>query len=216
MTLSNLLRQVGAYVDQEATEPTGSDLTLRINYANRALGDWADAYDWNELTKKTALYASTASTTVISLPSNFKKPMSALYHYDATTPTKYEIIDKNDAYVTDPSKYVCYVDGNTVEGYSLVVPRGLSSGASLLMDIQVFPSSLATLTDVVPMSTPGFIVTQTIAYVLESRSDSRFPLVKSDAQRWLFNMLEAQHAKSLGQDNSIKMRSTAFRIGRGR
>ena len=48
-TVSYILKSVGGITEQDASEPTGSDLTTRIQYTNNALDEWADAYKWDEL-----------------------------------------------------------------------------------------------------------------------------------------------------------------------
>lgn len=216
ITLGDILSEIGGYVDQDTTLPTGTDLTVRINYVNRALQEWAKQYDWDELTIKHNPTAATASAQSLGLPTNFKKPMSALYHYNtAKVPEEYEIIARDEAYQLDPTNYFSYVDGNTVRGFALVVPRGLPSGASLAIDIQVFPSALATTTDYAEIPDPQFLTTRAIAYVLESRADSRFPFVRDDAKTILANMVENQNARNKGMLNQIPRRK-GFVIGRGR
>jgi hypothetical protein len=216
LTLEDILQDVGGYVDKDVTTPTGTDLTTRINYANRSLQKWAKTYDWDELTSTYGFTASYASTVSLALPTNFKKPMSALYYYadTSTVPSQYTIIPRPDRFLINTAgEDVAYIDGNPGRGYYLIVPAGLPSGASLVMDIQTYPSALATLTDYVEISDPQYIVQDVIAQELEARSDARFPYAKEDAKTLLASMIENQHAKNKGMINRIP-RSNTFVIGR--
>ena len=69
-TLSNILIDANSYLDLEAAEPTGDDLTVRVAYAQSAVREWADAYRWKELSTP---ITSVATNTTLSLPANFKE-----------------------------------------------------------------------------------------------------------------------------------------------
>lgn len=211
-TLEQILQAIGGYVDQEVATPTSSDLTSRKNYVNRALIEWADAYDWDTLNQTYSFNVSYASTVSLSLPTNFKKPMSALYLYDGTPPTEYEIVAKDERFELTGSDYYCYLDGDPSSGFLMIVPKGLASGASVVMDIQVYPSSYATLADYSQIPNTDFLVQRAISLVLEARGDSRFPIARAEADRILANMIEVQNAKNLGRNNRIPM-PTSFTIG---
>ena len=87
------------------------------------------------------------------------------------------------------NKY-CYIIGDDSAGRSLVLNPPLASGASIAFDFQSYPSSLATLTDISVCPQPDYLVKRSIAYVLEARSDTRFPKVKQDADVILQKMIE--------------------------
>lgn len=213
LTLSDILRRVGGYVDQDSSaDPTGADLIDRINYSNRALGEWADAYDWDVLSIEHKPTTS-AEQTSFGLPVTFRKPMSALYHYDATRPTEYPLIPREERFRIEPNAKEGYIEGSISSGFALIVPRGFSTGASLSMDIQVYPTSYATFADISAIPDAEYIVDRVISLVLEARSDSRFPLVKDNADRRLATMLEQQNAGNNGMNNEIGQ-DTSFVIGR--
>ena len=214
MTLEQVLQNAGSYTDQEATTPTGTDLTTRISYANRALNEWADFDDWEELTS-TYSFAVTGVSGIASslnLPSTFRKPMSPLALYEASQPTLYEIVPMDERLSLNPAEEWCYISGDVSQGYTLNIPKGLSSGVSAIMDIQSFPTSLASLTDVLPMKSGDYVAQRIISLVLESRGDSRFPTAKAEADNKLYAMGEAQNAKNIGMNNQIPM-DKSFRIG---
>lgn len=212
LTLSEILRRVGGYVDQDSSsDPTGTDLTDRTNYANRALDEWASAYDWNSLTLLKE-FSVGASQTSFGLDTNFRKPMSAPYEYNTDPATPYTIIPRDERFRTESNKKISYLDGNTAGGWALIVPVGLATGASFAMDVQIYPSGYATFTDISVIPDAEFIVDRTIAYVLEARSDSRFPSMQSSADRRLATMLEQQNAGNAGQINTVP-KNTSFVIG---
>lgn len=214
ITLEDILKRVGGYVDQDATVPTGTDLTNRISYANRALDDWGDIYDWEALTLKHSFTISEVSTASLSLPTNFKKPMSGLFVYPdgGSKPDEYELVRRNEAITKTASDKFAYLTGDIAAGLTLIVPKGLSSGASVFINYKMQPSSYATLSDVAQIQDPEYIVKRIISLVLESRGDERFPIVKAEADRTLGNMVEAQNAGNLGMNNQIPM-PKGFRIG---
>ena len=79
--LSEILKSVGAITDQDASLPTGSDLTQRLQFANDALGEWADTYTWQDLRTTIYLNTTTDSTTSLGLPTNFREPLSPLVEF---------------------------------------------------------------------------------------------------------------------------------------
>lgn len=202
-TLEDILKRIGGYVDQEVEVPTASDLTSRSDYVNRALFEWASAYDWDSLNKTYTFNVSYTSTVSLSLPSNFKKPMSALYDYVTNPPTEYPLVPKDERFMYQLNEEFAYLDGNDADGFFLIVPKGLASGASIVMDMQVYPSSLATLNQYAQIPNTDFLVQRGISLVLESRGDSRFPIARAEADRILANMIEVQNAKNIGTNNQI-------------
>lgn len=216
-TLEQILQDIGGYVDQDASTPTGTDLTTRVNYVNRGLREWADTFDWDVLTKRFDITISYASQASIAMPSNFMKPMSAIeVWHDGTNsyaqPDEYIIVSKAEALKRLSTDKVAYLTGNDADGFSIVIPRGFALGASLAINYKAFPSSLATLSDTTSIPNPDFLVRKGISYVLESRSDPRFPVVKSDADRTLAQMVENENVGNLGMRNQI-MTNDTFIIG---
>jgi hypothetical protein len=214
MTLEDVLKEVAAYTDQEATTPTGTDYTTRLNYANRSLNEWSEFDDWDELISsyEFSVTGTSGISYALALPTLFKKPMSPLAVYNASVPTMYEIIPNDERFLISSSKNYCYLSGDGLQGYTLNVPKGLASGCSAIMDIQSFPTSLLSLCSVLPMKNSDFVVQRIISLVLESRGDDRFPIAKADADRKLAGMSEAQNAKNIGMNNKISTPET-FIIG---
>jgi len=210
--LSEILKSVGAITDQDASLPTGSDLTQRIQFANDALGEWADTYTWQDLRTTIFINTNNDSTTSIGLPSNFREPLSPLVEYNDTgSKNVYDIVPAVDRFnKLDTDKY-CYING-TYPTKSLIIPNSLLSGASLQIDYMSFPSSLATLTDTVPVSATQYMVKKIAALVLQGRGDPRFPSIQNDAQRILSNAIEEQNVP-FGRINRIPYYTAGFSIG---
>lgn len=213
--VSEILAKVGAYVDQDTTAPTGTDETVRLNLINRAINEWGSTYEWKELRYP---FAPTilASMTSVGLPANFRKLMTPAYDMSVAVPTQYVERDANARFENNSGQPdFIWVGGDTARGRYMNFSAPLTSGASIVFDYQAFPSSVVTTTDVVVVREPEYVATRVIAYILESRSDSRFPQVKADADRWLQSMIEDEMAPSGGQNNQVNniYKQSGFVIG---
>lgn len=184
-TLSQILIDANAFLDLDAALPTGDDLTVRINYAQQAVREWADSYRWQEL--KVPNYAPTVNSSSITLP-NFKELLAPpQVMIGDRVWREYPQILPEDRFSKDPADYYCYIQGNQSEGF-LAVFNNLASGASLSIAYQRQPSNMATLTDTCEVPDADFVKMKVISYVLQSRSDERFPVIEAEAQRLLRNM----------------------------
>jgi hypothetical protein len=211
--VATILKSVGGLTEQEAVLPTGTDLSVRLQYVNDALGEWADTYTWKDLRTTLAINTSTASVNVVNLPINFREPLSTLYVFSDTgnLPTEYPLIDARERFSKfDTDKY-CYLM-NTFRNKQLIVNPALESGASCQIDYMSFPSSVATTTDFVPISASQYLVKRVSAMVFQARGDSRYPLLQADAQRMLSNAIEEQNVP-FGKVNRIPIDTNSFTIG---
>jgi hypothetical protein len=211
--VATILKSVGGLTEQEAVLPTGTDLTVRLQYINDALGEWSDTYTWKDLRTTLAINTSTASVNVVNLPTNFREPLSTLYVFSDTgnLPTEYPLIDARERFSKfDTDKY-CYLM-NTFRNKQLIVNPALESGASCQIDYMSFPSSVATTTDFVPISASQYLVKRVSAMVFQARGDSRYPLLQADAQRMLSNAIEEQNVP-FGKVNRIPIDTNSFTIG---
>lgn len=209
-TLQQILINSNSYLDLEAAVPTGDDLSVRIDYAQQAVREWADAYQWKELTTPVTLVAT---LTTVSLPTNFKelqgKPKDTEGNY-------YPEIQPGQRVYQDVSDKYSYLEGNQSRGYVLTL-NGLASLATLSITYQRQPSNMATLTDVCEVPDDQFVVQKVISLVLQSRSDERFPQVEANAQRLLGNMIGRNMIQTPGGDNKTRRTgSAAYAIGRSR
>lgn len=194
-TLESILQDISTYVDQADDTPAGEDLAVRTRLVNRRLRNYGEVYDWQELRKEYGFLTSQASQATISLPSNFKKLASPLYYYVASVPRIYTEIAPSEAYNAEAGENVFYIMGNEAEGFNMIVPNCLPSGASLVMHYQSFPSSVASLSDNIGINTPEYLTQGVIADVLEGRADERFQIAQSNADRILANALEKENTK---------------------
>lgn len=209
-TLSHILINSNSYLDLEAAVPSGDDLTVRTDYAQQAVREWADAYRWKELSTPVTLVAT---LTTVSLPSNFKelegKPKDSHGNF-------YPEIQPSERVYKEATDKYSYIEGNQSRGYVLTI-NGLSSLATLSLTYQRQPSNMATLTDVCEVPDDQFVVQKVISLVLQSRSDERFPQVEANAQRLLGNMIGRNMIKTPGGDNKVRRTgSAAWGLGRAR
>lgn len=209
-TLSQILIDSNSYLDLEAAEPTGDDLTVRTAYAQQAVREWADAASWKELSTP---YYAFATAGTLSLPSNFKeleaKPKDSQGNFYP------EVRPANRVYEDSASKY-CYIEGNESSGYTVTF-NNLGTLATLSLTYQRTPSNMATLTDICEVPDDQFVVKKIISMVLQSRSDERFPIVESEAQRLLKNMIGRNMVQNPGGQRSVRrFGASTWRIGTAR
>lgn len=199
-TLNEILDDVAAVVDQDTTLASGTELTVRVNLINQALKEWSEAYEWKAL-RIPATLAFGLSATSIALPSNFKKLMSPVYDVSLKPSVEYREIIPAERYLKGSQDKYIWTGGNKASGLYVNFNPGMASGMSLAYEYQSTPSSLATLADVSVCSSGEFLAKRTIAYILQSRSDGRFPIVKSESDDLLANMIEEEAAFSGGMNN---------------
>lgn len=209
-TLQQILIDANSYLDLAAEVPTGDDLSVRINYAQSAVREWADAYRWKELSTP---LTSVASNTTISLPTNFKelegKPKDTYGNY-------YPELSVAERVYMDSSDKFSYIKGNQNQGYILTI-NGMATLATLSLTYQRQPSNMATLADICEVPDDLYVVQKVNSMVLQSRSDERFPIVEADAQRRLANMIGRNMILNPGGDTQIRRKgSSAWSIGRSR
>ena len=224
LTLTQIMTQVAATVNQEATAPSagGSEYLLWLEYLNRAYFEWSQAMDWEVLRKIYVPAVTGISQATLPLPADFRKLAAPIKLYDGDTSigTDFkEIMWEEEAIYSPNDKYVKTL-GNMADGFSLLFnPATLASGASIVIQYYAMPTSLASPA-VIP-STPDsqFLIDRTIAYIFESRSDSRFQLEENKARERLLTMIESENDRKFnsyaGSANvTTPERRAGFRIGR--
>lgn len=217
-TVSDILLDVGATVDQDTTAPTGTELAVRVRFADRSQKDWAQYYDWSSLRLPTTPGVSYSQTS-IGLNARFSALGSRVQDFSSgvDSPTPYtQLTDPLDRFSKLSTDRYCWILGNDVTGYSVQINPALASGASIVFDQIVMPSSLATTTSTVTCPSSQFMSKRIEYYVLQARSDPRFPILKAESDDILAQMVEDQDAPSRGQDNSVQnwMTQTHFIPGR--
>ena len=184
-TLQEILISCNAYTDLEASLPTGTELTTRADFAKQAVREWAEASQWPELSKTYVVDPSTLAS--ISLPSNFQEFESAPQQLESNW-IEYPVIKAKDQYGKGVNDKYCYLLGDKAKGFTAVF-NYLTASATLSITYQAQPSLMATLADTCIVPDPEYVKTKIISYVLQSRSDDRFPTVNAEANRLLANMI---------------------------
>lgn len=210
-TLLQILTDVNAHIDLDATLPTGTELTTRVNYVNQAI--W-DANSIGQLKEFETTYAVLATTPSITLPSNFKDFTSApQLLLSGGVWEAYPLIAPSDIYSYDTSEKYSYLIGNPSSRYTLVL-NNYTANATLSFSYQRFPSGMGTYTDVCELSDPEYVVLQTAAYVLQGRDDARFPILTAQAQQRLANMIGWDNKKQRGSVNyTRRVGTSSYSIG---
>ena len=209
-TLSQLLVDINSHIDLEATLPSGTELTTRVNYINQAI------YDANAIAKLKEfelVYAGPVASAV-TLPQNFKETTDSIKQLNSSGVWEdFLLISPDESFdYTSGSKYA-YITGNPASRYMLNL-GGFTSGATLSFSYQRYPSGMATLTDVCELSDPEYVVLQASAYVLQGRDDARFPILNAQAQAKLQNMVGNDQVKQIGSINEVrKIGASAYSIG---
>ena len=206
MTLQEILISANAYTDLEATLPTGTELTTRAEFAKQAVLEWANAYQWPQLSKK---YEVLASSATLSLPDDFAEFESAPQLLENTAWYEYPVVKFKDVRGMGDNDRYCYLMGDKAVGFTAVF-NYLTSTATLSISYQAQPSLMATLADTCVVPDSEFVKTKIISYVLQSRSDDRFPTVNAEANRLLQNMIGRSMVPH-GQINRMPRNST-FRL----
>lgn len=209
-TLQDILYSANAFLDLEHALPTGTELATRVSFANSAVEDAASLYKFKEF--ETLWYPSTSTVASLSLPTNFRELSESPAEFDGSSYKSFPQVRLNEVYEnSNDSNDFCYLLGNKMEGHTLIF-NGLTNNATLSIQYQRFPSGLATLSDIVELPDPEYVKAKVISYVLQSRSDDRFPLMEAEAQRRLQNMVGRQMIQPKGGQNRMPT-NQKFRIG---
>lgn len=221
VNVTELQARISAYLDQDENAVTDSDddWTLRLKFINRRQEQWARAYDWEALRKDFYPTVTGLNQASVALPADFNRLGSEIVIFGTgyTDGIAYPIIKRDETRLHSSNDRYVVVGGNRNNGFYLKFnPATLASGASIVGNYYSIATSLASPANVSPIPDPEFLVTGTIADVLESRSDERFPIVKADADRSLSQMIENENVNQVSQQNTTMTmeRRGGFRIGR--
>lgn len=224
-TVDDIQSRVAAIVDQDndTTNISSSDYSLRLNYINRRERMWSETGKWQALYKEYNTLTSTNSGNAsVSLPTDFRFIASyPIITYDGANTEEFkEIKGQEEKQYTD--KYV-KIMGNPNSGYYMVVnPQTTSgfmaSGASICVKYFATPASHASPTDAVVCPNPDYLVQGVVADVWEAREDARFQQAKVEANRILQNMIEFETTPSQASANdrvkTVEETKYGFRLGR--
>ena len=223
ISVDEIQSRIAAYVDQDedTSNISSTDYSLRLSYINNALLDWAEVSDWQTLFREYNMNVSTSTGNAsIVLPSDFRKLASyPQITYDGTTTELFpEVLPQEDGQYEATDSRV-WIMGNPQDNYILrVLGVTLASGASVKVPYYASPQSLASPADIAEIPNPQYLITSTIAQIWESREDARFQIKKAEADRMLSNMLEFEtvpnRASQYNRVKTVEETNYKFRIGR--
>jgi len=204
-TLEDILTDANSLLDLEASTPTGDELTLRTQLANRAVREASGLAQFSQL--KQVYEVNTSTLATIPLPSNFRELQENPRILDSSGNwNEYVEIDAEQKYNYNSSDKYCYVLGNSQEGYVLYL-NNIIANATLSVVFQRYPSGFATLTDKSELPDGDYITRKIEEYVLYARSDDRFPIAQGLANQSLKNMIGRSMKTSGGQ---VRMTKATF------
>lgn len=224
LTVAQLFAQIAGVVNQDATSPTAgnSEWVLWLSFINRAVEEWAEASEWEDLRKTFYPSILGSSQSSVPLPQDFKRlagpvklwgtGMTGGESWPVTIPEEVDLYNTTDKYL--------YVAGDISNGkYITWNPASLSSGASLSVPYFSIPTSLASPANVPVVPDSQYLVDRTIAYIFESRSDPRFQEQEQKAREKLLLMIENNSSDKYNSHagrNYVtnQTRLAGFRIGR--
>lgn len=191
-TLEQILIDANTAIQSDVSVPTGEDLSIQTNYANRAIYEAANVAQLPEFNKE---YTAFLTGPTLSLPSDFREFKTMPRALNNTSWDEYEEISPEDKYNKDSDEDYCYVLGNNLDGANLIFNGLPDTGATISFIYQKYPEGFSTLTDKCELSDSTYVSRFIEARVLESRNDAKFQVIQSDADKKLANMI------SRGQKN---------------
>lgn len=223
-TVSSIQSKISAIVDQSTTAPTDStdEYALRLSFINRAIEEFNNAYDFEILRKIQYVSITGVSQGSISLPMDFRK-MAAfprVWSTGVSTGEEWSQINPETSGQYDVSDHYYYILGNRGAGYTMIWnPATLASGATLQIQYFSYATSLASPADNVVLDSTNFVVDRTIAYIFQTRNDTRYRLFEQSAREALLINIDNQNDKSraFGVNNYVGVtinKLTGFRMGR--
>jgi len=207
-TLEEILKSSNSYLDLEYALPVGTELTTRINFANQAVREAASAYRFREFSE---IYTVLATNSIIDLPDNFRELEEAPAVEENATWVAFPQIRPEERYTKPSGEKYCYQTGSP-ENFKLEF-SGLDANTTVTIQYQRLPSCMATCTDICELSDPEYVKLKLISYVLQSRSDERFPTVDAEANIKLQNMIGRSMTYPTGGLKRIPTNQT-YRLGR--
>lgn len=218
-SLQDIQTQIASETDGNATiSTTSTDWFNRLAPINRALFDYAETYDWRDLLKVyNGLISTSTANASVALPANFRRmegfPKVAIDALKDGLP----IVGVADNYKYLETDRFVNLLGNDYTGRTMYVHGAtLGSGASVQFTYWAFPTSLASIGQLVECPDPTYVVQRALYYIYKSREDGRFPEAKVEADKIMARMIENENNQGVGYvDRRVGATPlNAFRIGR--
>ena len=223
VSLDDIQARVAAVVDQNenTSDITSADYSLRRQFINMAQREWAETYDWQVLYKENNSVVSTSTgNTSIALPGDFRKLANdPRITFDGVTTEDFpEIRPQEVGEFSTFARYI-YILGNQADNFTMVInAESLSSGASIKLPYYASPASLVSPVDIAMTPNPEYLVQRTLAYFWEAEADPRFQQAKSEADKILQKMLEFEQVRGesyYDRVNTVERKQfNNFRLGK--
>lgn len=222
LTLQDIQARISTMVDQSTTPPTEgtSEWNIRLNFINRAIEEWGQAYNWDSL-RKVSFVSITGAQGSIALPADFKKLTGFPRLFGSTNEPfgePWQEIQSHEKYMKDDADHFFYLMGDRANGmFMMWNPMTLSSGSSLSVEYYSYPQGASLSTDRIVVNDPEFLVDRAMAYILQSRNDGRFQQFEAQAREKLLLMVDNENEKSRAYRNKIDTPENSFfgfRLGR--
>lgn len=216
-TLEDILKDVNNALQDSYSIPTNTDISQRSGYANQAVRDAAETGYFPEF--DTHLIVSTSTGTYIDygysarwsipLPANFRELVGgSVYIRSFGRNIEYPVIQLSDALSMKRSdRYAC-IDFNLRSGARLLI-NGTSSGATVSLIYQRFPTAMTTLTHVCELRDTEYVVAKTVSYVMQTYGDQRYPTWEAEAGRRLQNAIGRA---TISKSGALKAKVSAYPI----
>ena len=215
-TLNDIQSDISTVLDGNVTvaNVNASDFAIRTAYINQALREYQNAYDWQALYSEYNVLVSTSTGNAsITLPQDFRKPASKPY----IAGKQYSIVRPQENGQFEASDNRVSFFGNPRVNYILrVYGEDLASGASITVPYYRSAGSLATTTDVAPITDSTFLSRRAIALWYEAHEDARFPSAKQESERILASLIDFENVFPEGStDDHVKTNEerSSFRMG---
>lgn len=191
MTVDDIFTRAAADAKGQATSPTAgtTEWNQWIEWLNEEYQVTAEIHDWVEYRDLDYTVSAGVSGTSVSLGDRFKKLSGS--PYIAGKFYKEVDVDQFDKYHS--TEKVSRVGYNG--GWYLEWKGALTSGASVVVPVVRYPSSLATTTDNVIFRNPEYLVKRLKTRIFKYRQDPVFTEIEAEADLMLQQLLENEYYK---------------------
>jgi hypothetical protein len=200
ISVNEIQSRLAAYADQDenTSNISSTDYSLRLKYINMALTEWQEAYDWQSLyTEYNVLISTSTGNASVALPTNFRKLASYPVITNSGSTDLYPETRPQEAGQYGSTDKRVEILGNPQDNYTLrIYGTTLSSGASVKVPYYMSAQSLVSPANIAEIPNPDYLVKRSLAYLLEAREDARFPQMKQEAERILGSMIDYENVFS--------------------
>lgn len=191
MLVSTLFEKAAADAKGKVQSPTvgSTEWNQWLSWANEELDTFGEVHDWPEYRRLNYPVTSAASGTSMALPDNFKKVAGAL------------VINGNPYTEVDQDLFDKYHNSENVfrtgydSGWFVEWKNATASGASGILPLSHYPTSLATPTDNFVMRNPTYLVKRLKVRIFKYRQDPIFSEIENEADVLLQQMIENEYYK---------------------